>query len=43
MKLTKPRRSDFGIEMRQVSHGACSFICVYINAAAKNAVLQLYL
>jgi hypothetical protein len=36
MKLSKPRILDHVIATRGVSHGICNYICMYIDAVAKN-------
>jgi hypothetical protein len=38
MKLNKSRIQDLVIEIRGVSHGICSYICMYIDAFAKNVM-----
>jgi hypothetical protein len=39
MKLNKPRILDLVTEISRVSHGICHYICMYINAVAKNTLL----
>ena len=33
---------DFASEIRLVSHGTCSYICMYINAVTNDVTSQLY-
>ena len=36
MKLNKPGILDLVVEIRGVNHGICNYICMYIDAVAKN-------
>jgi len=38
MKLNKPRILDLVIATRGVSHGICNYVCMYIDAVAKNVL-----